>query len=162
MCPFTVRRLVWFGLVWFVCSICSPRTQTICGVIASVTVNNHKFHSFPCALFTIQLQHRLHCNKRTVYSRFGYMNHYHLRTLVLCERLNPKQIFPPFWCIGFCISSDWLSHRERRHTNTMGKSEQGDTNCVDGDEIDNNWPNAKSSLSNDRNGKTITMNEMTK
>lgn len=118
MCPFTVRRLAWFGLVWFVCSICSPRTQTICGVIAPVTVNNHKFHSFPCALFTIQLQHRLHCNKRTVYSRFGYMNHYHLRTLVLCECLNPKQTFPPFWCIGFCISSDWLSHRERRHTIT--------------------------------------------
>lgn len=63
--------------------------------------------------------------------------------------------------IGLAFPSRATTHNHQ-HTNTMGKSEQGDTNCVDGDEIDNNWPNAKSSLSNDRNGKTITMNEMTK
>lgn len=96
---------------WLVCSVCMRSD------LATLTVNNHKFHSFPCALFTIQLQHRLHCNKWTIYiSRFCAMscvfNCIPWTSIIIINEwmLWMKRHFP-FWLVfGVFVSKMWYTH----------------------------------------------------
>lgn len=128
----------------------------------SLTVNNHKFHSFPCALFTIQLQHRLHCNKWTIYiSRFRcyelcfhcvYTKPLSFTDGCCCERNNIFHfgMFSVCVCVGVCIVIFAISTTEnavpesQRLTIKLDKC-QAEFSTVN----DQNW------------NKTITMHETT-
>lgn len=150
---------------WLVCFVCFA-TFCLCSML---TVNNHKFHSFPCTLFTIQLQHRLHRNKWTIYiSRFVYyelycivyMNLYHLRLNVVKTTFSISVCFRCFCLVMFVCVSVFGHFNHWKHD---AKNRIDPCKCVDGNvtlTIIGQMPSWILYCERS-NWKTITMNKMT-